>query len=598
MQERRTLRMLLRIVYLMKVFCGNVSAAESSAKLTGEIITAGLMDPIMLSHMANHQIMSLAENESKNSNFMVRPATPGPFQLSTFLPTTIINSLSKRRRDLKLPLIKNPTVLEPIEIMRERKSSWPSLQLDTGNFYDQIVLAIRKNKYDLTSRLALRPEMAKLNWNELFNLLMISYFRYLDSDLRFRDIFEELFHDIVLDIVPKLYPYHFFDFILFSLKKHIPTRLFLKACKHVNLLSKNELNELIKRVETGKRNGRNFAIIVQEIAINLDRSEYLIETDHVINTLSSAKINPEKNNYEEFLNLSSKIKFVYMSVHVLSVLRRMNSESNFQFDLDELFRVANNELSFQTENILILFEPVLKVFLPKITTEQIEPMGRFTKDLHDIIKSQTNLPLIPTKMIGVEDLFFYVKNNLISLTLCRLKYYRSNRITKGQLLGLLNMSDFENNNLDVTLLLLGMVKFDQRTFSEKDFNFIYSDSLRILIKGIFTFPKTYDGGICTMREGFKLSENILWNLPLNLFISSCEDKDIFKISDALFSLSRLFLYRVFGIPLSELTKVNANIEELPDKRELISVSNFFLERWCSLNHPGSFPLVKITFDEE
>ena len=73
-------------------------------------------------------------------------------------------------------------------------------------------------------------------------------------------------------------------------------------------------------------------------------------------------------------------------------------------------------------------------------------------------------------MEGVEDLYIYFQQNMINLSKARLKLYRSSKITKHQLLSLLNSAEFSDSpeSSEFMLAILGSIMVPQHAISEED----------------------------------------------------------------------------------------------------------------------------------
>lgn len=335
--------------------------------------------------------------------------------------------------------------------------------------------------------------------------------------------------------------------------------------------------------------------MIMEIADNLEKCEDLVESDRVKEVLSMRK---DAKTSKMFATILVKTQFVYLTTYLLSALKAIDPENktkDISDALNNLITIARTDLQLETETILEFMEPVWKVVLHQITPEQSEPVGRFMSALHQIILQQDDLPFIPSMMSGVEDLYLYVANNWINLTQARLKHYRSSKLTKSQLFTLLMAADFSSEH-DPSLLLslLAPIQLDPKTVTEQDFESLSLNS-RIALKIFFTIPKRHEGEICTSHESLKQVEPVTWKLPEELFITEDDYKNItvFPLAETLYNLPRLFLYRVFGFPLHNFAEVGQIMSEFPEMRELIDISNFFLDRWCSNNPDGPYTRIKI-----
>lgn len=610
MRLRETIRSVMRLLCLMKIFCEVILASEEA----GDLLTAALMDPLMLTHKATHQVIETKSPLKEQSSKLIRPGTPGPLVINRLSPMVVKTMKQKKKRDRADVLLRNPTIpqrLEPI-----RKSSWGSTSSSSGgspigteDFFEEIEAAIKVSHLEAVSYLSTRQEMRKLKVEDLLELLTLSYERYV---LKYsREIFPQLFTEIVDKIVPKYHPSSLKEFTSFALNKSVPKRLFSIAVKHVRLLSKADLSEFIREIETkyiwekidqlGMGHVKTFALVIDEIAANLDRTEDFVETDYVKEVIS---IDEEKSKIgQKFSKTLNQVQFVYMTIYLLGGLKSLDPSSDdesLRKPLNQLFDIARNELSIETERILELLEPMTKFYLPLVTEEQVEPMGRFMKILHETIKAQNDLPYIPTRMREVEDIYIYIQSNLINLAQARLKYYRSSRLTKGQVLALLNTAEIADAvDPRLILLILGTVNIDPINISEKDLKFL-NYRPRVLMKGFLTFPARFDGDICIPNPLLKQTQNVIWDLPDDLFLSKdghFYDKGSFIMTETLMNLPRLFLYRVFGLPMN-FAEVDVGMDELPEKRELIDVANFFLERWCSIKNPGSYPIVRVRSNDK
>lgn len=257
-----------------------------------------------------------------------------------------------------------------------------------------------------------------------------------------------------------------------------------------------------------------------------------------------------------------------MTIYLLNGFLNMEP-SNQDEPLVRLFDIGRTELLIATDLMICLIDPVLNVFLTRITPNQAEPMGRFMKVLHDTINMQPDLKCIPKKMHGAEDIYFYTQKNLINLAQARLKYYRSIRLSKGQLLSLLNISEIaEAFKTDLMIMILGMVNIDKSQVNEKDLNLLGVRS-KILLKGFLTIPKRFNGELCTTNIALKQTESVIWDL-LDLFIP--REMDAFFNDMLTLSETFIFLFRVFGLPLTNFAEVRIVINA---KSIIISCSSCF-----------------------
>ena len=612
---------LMRLLYLFN-FIFDVLTSESDGKL-GEAAAAALMDPVLLAHRATHQVLP------EKKTFNRRPATPGP-GVVRLSPLTLANpNVSKKeantkRRGRAVTLHDNPVVITPEPCGRlkplskqaaPRKSSWGSSKssspIESDEFFDEIEAAIKESNQDACSYMAARPEMKSLSTDELLDLLQVAHRRSFIS-WNSKEIFQELFADVVLRIVPENHPQSFKKFIMLAVQHTVPLALFSSACKHINLLSSQDLSDLIHEIElkfvwqrierTGKADLKRFNSMIMEIAINMKNCESILELDYIKDVFS---LSMESSAGFAFTLALSKIKMIYMTVHMLAGLKDVNSsdsERDLKEALSAMFQYGKIELGLDTEIICSYIDSVWKVFLLFAKPEQSESLGKVLKTLHEIIMQQVDIPYIPKKMDGVEDLYIYFQQNMINLSKARLKFYRFSKITKYQLLSLLNSAEFSDapDSSEFMLAILGSIIVPQQAISEED---LLSTLTRpkILLKGSFTIPRKYSGDICTSNINFKQAETMIWNLPADLFVPDepANPEEIFSLTEILYELPRLFLFRVFGIPMNESFKASLGTSELPESQELIDIANFFLERWCATNSGREiYPIIKIVSAEK
>ena len=237
----------------MKFFCDTLTS-DSVVDRLGSKITAALIDPILL------------PKQMDNIQVRLRPQTPKPTVPFRLSPIENGNQEKKKKRNRSLnnqlvvienPLLRRPEPygrLKPIEhkSSRIRQSSWGSSEqnspIPVHDFYEKIEAAVAVSDADACSNLASRPEMKKLDAAELLELLESSYNRYEVSSAS-KELFIELFEDIVDKIIPEIHPNYFKNFIILAARKTVPLKLFSMACKHLKLLSKDSLNELVKEIE-------------------------------------------------------------------------------------------------------------------------------------------------------------------------------------------------------------------------------------------------------------------------------------------------------------------------------------------------------------
>lgn len=586
----------------MRLFWNSIASGTDDSRLT---LTEVLLAPLLLPHRINH-----IQNHHVPNKLRPRLQTPGPLssaRLSTLNQAENVQEIMKVEYNENLQVSESAISLrhdKAGKIIKQffKKSIDPDISTPVQDFYEEIKVAISRSNFDAYSHLSKRPEMKLLESDKLFDLLDSSLDRYTDSN-NSRRLFVELFKDVVDGIVPEIYPNDFEKFIVLATKRTVPSKLFSLACKHLKLLSNDSLNELVCKIElksvwaqlgkVGISDFKRFNFMIIEIAANLENSEDLVRLDYVRKILSTDK---SESLGKTYLKTLVKVKFIYMTTYLLSALKSIgpqNESSKMRKAINNLFKIGQNNFKMDIGNILELMEPVWKIVLPQITPEQAEPFGRFMRTLHGTILDQINLPFIPSEMTGMEDLYLYVTNNLINLTQARLKYCRSNRMTKGQLLTLLIATKFSSkNDPNMILVILASIQINPRIISAQEFE---SLGLRgqMALKIFFTIPKRFDGEICTPNAELKQTESIAWKLPADLFISENPDKNIFILTDMLLNLPRLFLYRVFGLPLMNFAEVGSGMNEIPEMKELVDISNFFLERWCSNNSEAPYPRVKV-----
>ena len=621
MNIKRMREELLRFLCLMNFMC-KILTSETE-EISGEAVTAVLMDPLSLGHRATHPI----KNTEKKP--FSRPLTPRPNVLS-LSPLNLDSSSNplapaketKKNSEFGISMLEKPSVteVEPLKSSMamssgskkslKSKSLWHlinnNLPISSDQFYAKMEEVILAADSDACLCIASRPEMRQLSAEKLLDLLERAR-RLSMISTRSNHLFRELFTEVVVNIVPSTHPESFKKFIMMAVKKHVSINLLVSACKHIKLLSNNDLNELIHEIEMkfvwerleriGIPDMSSFNAMIMEIAINMENSENVLNFDHVVDVLS---VKEASSTGYIFSSTLKRLKIVYMTTFMVSTLKSANSENSdeeIMRSLTVFFEIGSKELQLNIEIILEHIEQVWKVILPSAKPEQTEVLGRFLKILHEVILNQKSLPYIPSKMVGIEDLYIYFEENLVNLVKARLKFYRSSKITKLQLLSLLNKAEIldDDNSTEFMIILLGSVNVSKQSITDEDLKSIFVGP-RILLEGMFTFPAKYSGDICTSDINFKQSEKFIWKLPADLFINedSIESSGIFLLSEIFSQLPRLFLFRVFGLPMNSFSKIYIGMNELPEAQELIDTVNFFLERWCATNSKTEiYPVLKI-----
>jgi hypothetical protein len=606
----------MKLICLMRLFWNALASSRQEDEEQGLKLAELLMAPLLLPcrtchiHPGGYKLkpvqVPLPASPTRKSKIKSRPQTPAAvlsIRLAPLNQEAIVQENEGLESSECEPTI---TILKPAE--SRNKISRSSLESNEQNyfpipiqiFHEKIKAAVAQSNAEACSYLSKRPDMKQLEAEDLFKLLQ--YAHNLSKNSRnARRLFLELFEEIVDAIVPKNYPHHFQKFIILIAKPEVPERLFSLACKHVKLLSKHSLNDLIRKIEINyiwdqiervdHINLKKFNFRIIEIADNLEKCQDLVRLDYVKKIISMT--NGETLG-KSIVKTLSKVQFIYMTTYLLGALKSIDSQDNndqMKESLRNLIKVVRNDLRLKTDVILELIEPVLKAILPKLSQEQAEPFGRFMAILHEIILEQPDVPLVPSSMIGCEDLYLYITSNSINSAQARLKYYRSNRLTKGQLLTLLIAAELANQgNSNLILMILASIQVNQSDLSKQDFENLGLSS-RTALKILFTIPRRFEGQICTPNPELKHTESVSWKLPEDLFISQDPGIYAFILTDTLLNIPRLFLYRVFGLPLMNFAEVESGMNEIPEMKELIDISNFFLDKWCS--NEDSYPKVKI-----
>lgn len=598
---------LIRLFYNCNVFASSETEAEQGLKLA-ELLMAPLLLPCRTNHIKIDMPAPVTITRRRANRIRARPQTSGPMASIRLTPLNQVTSNSFQELKSSGSSDNELSILKPVVFKKKlRQSSWGSQhheddeEIPLQDFHEEIEAAVSQSNADACSYLSQRPEMKLLKSEDLFELLQSAFTRFKNSKNSKR-LFLELFENIIDGIVPEIHPYDYKKFIILATKQEIPRSLFSVVCKHIKLLSKQSLNEVVRKIdikyiwEQIERNRignlKRFNFMIIEIADNLENSEDLVKLDYVKNILSMTNGEALGTSFAKTL---AKVQFIYMTTYLLGALKSIDpqDDNNQMKDaINNLIKIGRNDLKLDTDIILQLMEPVWKVFLRRITPVQAEPFGRFMATLHEIILEQTDdLPFIPSTMTGSEDLYLYVTNNLTNLAQARLKYYRSNRLTKGQLLTLLIAAELvSQTNPEMILVVLASINVNPRSLSESDFESL-GPSSRTALKLLFTIPKRFEGEICTPYPELKHSEKISWKLPADLFISDDPGNIAFLLTDVLLNVPRLFLYRVFGLPLMNFAEVGPGMNEIPEMKELLDISNFFLEKWCS--NEESHPKVKV-----
>ena len=601
---------IIRLFFLMKLFYETSLASD----IVGKFIIACLVDPIMLTHMATHKQHQAKERSSRR--VQMRPGTPVfrvKDQGKMIHETMSEGEDSSIDRDIDHsvdhsdPTLFDPTLFDPTRVSPS-KSQKSAISAFNNDFYDELEMNILTSNSEAVSCLILRPELNQLGIDKLMELLEMAFSIYKNSlnssNLKKKHRKKDILIDLFAKITEEVPSSQLTNILFFSLKRSIPDSIFALAIENVNFLSREDLDLFIREIEriyiwetiekVGKVRIDEFALKINEISINLKDSKRLTESEQVKEVISIDRTELRSSLSRTFC----KVQFVYMTINLLDSLRKSSTaeipSAYFEDCLNRLFRIGKTEMSLGIDEILGLIEFNFRVFLPEI--KEIEPIEKVLKSLHQIIRNHPDLRFIPVRMVGIEDLFFYVEGNLKSMAFARMKYYRSSKITKGQLMNLLNTADLaDSQSSNLIILILGMFNINQQNVPEPELDLL-NHRPRILMRGLFTFPPRFEGeNICTMNEELKETEIIQWNVPEDLFIPSEINlrNEIYLQADSLLNLPRLFLHRVFGLPLSNFAEVMNGMDELPERQELMDVANFFLEKRCSIDQPGSFPLVKI-----
>lgn len=609
---------MFRFLCFINFLCDTLTS-ESEGKL-GEAAVALLMDPLLLSHRATHQFIP---EEKKPSYSHRRPQTPGP-NVPRLSPVKLVETKSERKtsRSRVMSLIENPALkkttessgrLKPISPRNEltpRKSE-PVSPIIVDPFYKEIEDAIMSLDSETLSGIAARPEMKSLPKEKLLDLLDFAHLRSRLSKTT-AEFYRDFFIEIVSKIAPENFSESYKDFIMATVQKRAPRHLLEAACKNINLLSMEELNELIHEIEnkliwrsidrTGKPQMEIFNEMIMMIAINLGNCEHIFDLDHVRDMFA---IKTRVSDTYLITKSRNRLKFIYMSVIMVAGLKTANSkimDDEFMITLVPFFEMGRQDFNLSSRKILGFINQIWKVVLPSIKPEQTEALGRFMKMLHEVIKNQSDLTYVPINMVGLEDLHFYIECDLLYLAKARLRLYRLSKIKKSQLISLLNSAEMLNNDNASELIidLIGAVNISPQFINESDLKALFVRP-RMLLQGTFTIPKRYSREICTSNAELKQSKNIIWDLPADLFVEKepTDLSEIYLLMETLSDLPRLFLFMVFGIPINNFTKVTLGMNELPEVRELVDIVNFFLERWCGINsNTGTYPIFKVLSSDE